>query len=179
MDNLVVGKHTYGHEGIRVHHWGEDARLNIGKFCSIAEGVTVFLGGNHRTEWISTFPFPAFPEVWPVATKIKGHPATKGDVNVGNDVWLGANSTIMSGVNIGDGAVIGAYSLVTKDVGPYEIVGGNPAKNIKFRFKQEIINKLLEIKWWDWDDSVINEYTPLLCSDDITSFIDRYQRLVK
>lgn len=175
MENIVVDKHTYGHEGIIIRHWGELAKLRIGKFCSIAENVTVFLGGNHRTDWVTTYPFPAFQEFWPLAASVEGHPSTNGDVVVGNDVWIGANSTIMSGVSIGDGAVIGAYSLVTKDVKPFEIVGGNPAKHIKFRFEGKIINQLLVIKWWNWDDERINELTPLLCSNNIERFISMSQ----
>jgi virginiamycin A acetyltransferase len=101
----------------------------------------------------------------------KGHPSTKGDVTIGNDVWIGANVTVMSGINIGDGAVIANNSHVVKNVEPYSIVGGNPAKFIKYRFTPEQIEKLLEIKWWNWDDEKINKYAPLLCNENIDEFI--------
>jgi virginiamycin A acetyltransferase len=101
-----------------------------------------------------------------------GHPSTKGDVIIGNDVWIGANVTIMSGVTIGDGAVIANNSHVVKNVEPYSLVGGNPAKLIKYRFTPEQIEKLLKIKWWYWDDKKINKFTPLLCNDNIDKFIN-------
>ena len=100
-----------------------------------------------------------------------GHPSTKGDVIIGNDVWIGADVTIMSGVTIGDGAVIANNSHVVKDVEAYSLVGGNPARLIKRRFTQEQINKLLQIKWWYWEDDKINKFTPLLCNQDIDKFI--------
>lgn len=101
----------------------------------------------------------------------QGHPRTNGDVNIGNDVWIGENVTIMSGVTIGDGAVIANNSHVVKDVEPYSMVGGNPAKMIKKRFSDEQIKKLLEIKWWYWDDDLINTHVHLLCNDSIDTFI--------
>ncbi|MGA1049821.1 MAG: CatB-related O-acetyltransferase, partial [Minisyncoccia bacterium] len=100
-----------------------------------------------------------------------GHPCTNGDVIIGNDVWFGDNVTIMSGVTLGDGVVIANNSHVVKNVEPYSLIGGNPAKLIKKRFTEEQIDKLLEIKWWNWDDSKINKFTPLLCNQDIDSFI--------
>ena len=100
------------------------------------------------------------------------HPATtKGDVIIGNDVWIADNVTIMSGVTIGDGSVIACNSHVVKDVEPYTLVGGNPAKFIKYRFTKEQIEKLLQIKWWEWDDSKINKFVPLLCNNNIDEFI--------
>jgi len=171
MKLLNAGRYTYGHEGIIIKHWGENAAVTIGSFCSIAENVTIFLGGNHRTDWVTTFPFPAFEKEWRLEESIVGHPSTKGDVVIGNDVWIGANASIMSGLTVGDGAVIGAFSVVTKDIMPYEIVAGNPAVSIRFRFKQEIINSLLAISWWDWCDEKITRNIPLLCSNDIDLFI--------
>lgn len=163
-----VGSYTYGHDEIKIVHGNEGKTLRIGKFCSIAEGVTVFLGANHRVDWFTTFPFGHIrPEEFPKVKKEHGHPATKGDVIIGNDVWLGTNAFIMSGVNIGDGAVVGACSVVTKDVPPYTIVAGNPAKQIRKRFSDEVINKLLELKWWDKSENEINEISDILCSNDI------------
>ena len=166
MSLVKIGEHTYGAESMKVQQWGEGAKLYIGKFCSIAGKVEVMLGGNHRVDWITTYPFGhvsknAFPKY-----SGEGHPATKGDVNIGNDVWIGDGATILSGVTIGDGACIGTKSLVTKNVPPYTIVGGNPAKVIKKRFSDDIIEKLLEAKWWHLDDYIIDHISPLLCSDD-------------
>jgi acetyltransferase-like isoleucine patch superfamily enzyme len=164
-----VGSNTYGHNDIKIiggHDVG--TKLIIGKFCSIAEGVVVFLGANHRVDWFSTYPFGHIHDtVFPKVKKTHGHPATKGDVTIGNDVWIATNAVIMSGVTIGDGAVIGAYSIVTKDVSPYTIVAGNPAKQIRKRFSDEVINKLLDLKWWDMEENKINEISDILCSNDI------------
>ena len=162
-----VGSNTYGHDGIKIIHGGEGKSLRIGKFCSIAEGVVVFLGANHRMDWFTTYPFGHIKEsLFPKVKRDHGHPSTKGDVTIGNDVWIATNAVIMSGVRIGDGAVVGAYSVVTKDVPPYTIVAGNPAKPIRKRFSDEVINKLLELKWWDMDESKINDISDILCSND-------------
>jgi acetyltransferase-like isoleucine patch superfamily enzyme len=164
-----VGGNTYGHDGIKIiGGHDEGTKLIIGKFCSIAEGVTVFLGANHRVDWFTTFPFGHTREsVFSKVKKDHGHPSSKGDIIIGNDVWVATNAVIMSGVKIGDGAVIAAYSIVTKDVPPYTIVAGNPAKQIRKRFNDDVINKLLELKWWDKSESEINEISDILCSNDI------------
>jgi acetyltransferase-like isoleucine patch superfamily enzyme len=125
-----------------------DAKLVIGNYTSIGPDVRIFLGDEHRTDVVSTYPF----------TKS----STKGDVTIGNDVWIGYGATIMSGVTIGDGAVIAANSHVVKHVKPYEIVGGNPAKHIKFRFDIETIGLLLAIKWWNLPESEVNKLIPIL-----------------
>ncbi len=165
-----IGEHTYGKP--RVISWGEGATLKIGKYCSISRGVTIFLGSEHRVDWISTYPFPY---LWPEARSIKGHPATKGDVIIGNDVWIGYEVTILSGVHIGDGAAIGACSLVSQDVPPYAIVGGNPARIIRYRFREETVKKLLKIRWWDWPDQKVKENVHLICSADIDEFIKKFE----
>lgn len=157
-----IGEYTYGEPNVLFPN--SDAKLTIGKFCSIASDVTIFLGGNHRIDWITTYPFNAIFNEYPIASKIIGHPATNGDVIVGNDVWIGYGSTIMSGVSIGHGAVIAAKSVVTKDIGAYEIWGGNPAKFIRKRFADDKIKYLIEIKWWDWDIETIKENISQLCS---------------
>ena len=163
---MEVGKYTYGHEGINVMSWGSESKLIIGSFCSVGAWVKVFLGGSHRVDWITTFPFSHIHEdIFPMETKTE-HPVSKGDVIIGNDVWLGYEVTIMSGVKIGDGAVVAANSVVTKDVEPYSIVGGNPAKFIRKRFDDETIKHLLEIKWWNWDDDKIRDNLHILCSND-------------
>jgi acetyltransferase-like isoleucine patch superfamily enzyme len=166
---MSYGKYTYGVPTIL---WpNKDAKLVVGNFCSIAGGVNIYLGGNHRTDWVTTYPFGHLHKK--IFTNFNGNglPSTKGDVIIGNDVWIGANVTIMSGVTIGDGAVIANNSHVVKNVEPYSIVGGNPAKLIKYRFSQEQIEKLLQIKWWYWDDAKINKLTPKLCTNNIDDFI--------
>lgn len=169
-DFAQIGDYTYGSP--KVFHWGENAKLYIGKFCSIADEVSIFLGGNHRHDWITTYPFPAFTDKWPEANNIKGHPATKGDVIIGNDVWIGYGATILSGVKIGDGAVIAARAVVTKNVDPYSIVGGNPARFIKKRFEDDLVEKLLDVEWWDWPIDKIRKYIDVLCSNNIEKFIN-------
>ena len=162
-NQFIIGDFTYGKP--KVHHWGESATLQIGKFCSIAINVNIFLGGNHRTDWVTTYPFSVLTKYFPMANGIVGHPATKGNVVIGNDVWIGNGATIMSGVTVGDGAVIGAMAVVAKDVKPYEIVIGNPARPIKKRFSDEIIEKLLILQWWNLSIEDIEKIMPLLCSD--------------
>lgn len=161
-----IGDFTYGDP--KVVSFREGSTLRMGKFCSLSKNVTIFLGGEHRTDWITTFPFSALFEE---AAHVKGHPATKGDVIIGNDVWIGFGVTILSGVTIGDGAAIAAQSVVTSSVKPYEIVGGNPAKHIKFRFNEETIAKLLAIRWWDWDLEKIKANVDLLLQPDVNKLL--------
>ena len=168
---MSIGKYTYGTHNLNIHYSNSSAKLTIGNFCSIAGNINVYLGGNHRTDWVTTYPFGHINNHIFNNFNGEGHPATKGDVTIGNDVWIGQNVTIMSGVTIGDGAVIANNSHVVKNVEPYSIVGGNPAKFIKYRFTSEQIQKLLEIKWWNWDDEKINKFTPLLCNKNIDDFI--------
>ncbi len=165
---MSFGKYTYGTPNI---HWvNNDAKLVVGNFCSIAGNVNIYLGGNHRTDWVTTYPFGHINQHIFNNFNGNGNPSTKGNVIIGNDVWIGNNVTIMSGVTIGDGVVIANNSHVVKNVEPYSLVGGNPAKLIKYRFSQEQIEKLLQIKWWYWDDNKINKFTPLLCNN-IDEFI--------
>ena len=141
--------------------------------CSTAGNVTIYLGGNHRTDWVTTYPFGhIYRNVF--TTRMPGHPATRGDVIIGNDVWIADNVTIMSGVRIGDGAVIACNIHVVRDVEPYSVVGGNPAKLIKYRFTREQIERLLSIEWWKWSVQKINENVHLLCNDDIDAFIEKH-----
>ena len=161
---VEIGRFTYGLEGLTVREWGEGASLTIGAFCSIAEGAQIFLGGNHRADWITTYPFGHIHQELLGANATAGHPATNGPVVIGNCVWVGSNATIMSGVSISDGAIIAANATVTKDVGPYEIVGGNPAKLIRKRFDDLIIEKLLELKWWNLATEQVREISSILCS---------------
>jgi len=169
---MKIGKYTYGDKNIKTYSWGEGSELKIGAFCSIAEDIKVFLGGNHNSNWITTYPFGHINKDTFNKFNGVGHPKTKGDVIIGNDVWIGNSVTIMSGVIIGDGAIIANNSHVVKNVNPYEIVGGNPAKLIKKRFNDEEISKLLKIKWWDFDNNKINEISPLLCSSSLEDFFN-------
>ena len=165
-----IGAWTYGKP--KVISWGEGAGLQIGKFCSIAEGVTILLGGEHRTDWVTTYPFNV---IFEEGKSFDGHPRTKGDVSIGNDVWIGSEAFILSGVTIGDGAVIAARSVVTRDVPPYSIVAGNPARQVRLRFSETVIDALQRIRWWDWPISEITTALPLLLSSDIEAFVAKYE----
>jgi len=169
---MSYGKYTYGR--CNVLNWGEPYTLKVGKFCSIAANVNVYTGGNHRTEWVTTYPFGH--HLTDIFYRKLGESAStsKGDVIIGNDVWIGSNTTIMSGITVGDGAVIANNSHVVKNVEPYSIVGGNPAKLIKYRFSHDQIQKLLEIKWWNWSVETINKNIELLCNKNIDEFIKNH-----
>lgn len=174
-----VGKHTYGANEIKIYSWGEGANIIVGSFCSISSDCQIILGGNHRSDWLTTFPFSSNASKWSntkniafikpnekaIMNQINRNPShySNGDVVIGNDVWIGRNVTIMSGVTIGDGCVVATNSHVVKNAEPYSIIGGNPARLIKFRFDDETIAKLCSLKWWEWDDEKINEMLPKLC----------------
>ncbi len=168
---ISFGEYSYGNP-INVLSWGDKAHYSVGKFCSIADNVTIFLGGNHRYDWISTYPFPAFADVFPEAAYIKEYATTKGNVVIGNDVWIGSHVTILSGVTIGDGAVLGAYSVITKNVPPYAMVAGNPARLIRYRYDEKIIEQLLKLQWWHWPLKKIRQNVHLLCSPNVQKFLD-------
>jgi virginiamycin A acetyltransferase len=158
--NIIVGDYTYYDDFQDVNNFEKNVKylfdftgdkLIIGKFCMIASGVTFIMNGaNHLTDAISAYPFAIFGKGWEHAMDGKKYP-NKGDTVIGNDVWIGYNATIMAGVKIGDGAIVASKSVVTKDVEPYSIVGGNPAKEIRKRFPGSTIQRLLKLKWWDWD----------------------------
>lgn len=164
---ISIGRYTYG--GATFKLWSESDRIEIGAFCSFAEGVLVFGGGEHRPDWVTTHPLRiAFNS--PGAGQ-DGHPHSKGPTKIGNDVWVGHGAFILSGVQVGDGACIGAGALVARDVPPYSIIAGNPARLVRFRFSEEQIASLLEIRWWTWPVEQIRRYESLLCSNDIDAFI--------
>jgi virginiamycin A acetyltransferase len=141
-------------------------KLIIGKFCMIASGVTFIMNGaNHLTDALSTYPFAIFGNGWEEAMKNREYPY-RGDTVIGNDVWIGFNATIMAGVTVGDGAIIATNATVTRDVDPYTIVGGNPAREIRKRFSDEIIKKLLRLKWWDWPAEKITRHIHDLTGND-------------
>lgn len=165
---FAIGPHTYGNN-VRVFRDAMHHTLTIGDYCSLGEGTTFWVGGGHRTEWVTTYPFNTLYREF---SHIEGHPVSRGDVVVGSDVWTGFESLIMSGVTIGHGAVIGTRSVVTKDVEPYTIVAGSPAKVIRKRFDDATIARLLEIAWWDWDEESVFAAVPLLQSDDMQGFFD-------
>ena len=164
--NIIVGDYTYYDDfdnvdnfekNVKYHFDFTGDKLIIGKFCMIASGVSFIMNGaNHLTNSLSTYPFAIFGKGWEKAMEGKTYP-NKGDITIGNDVWIGHNATIMAGVKIGDGAIIATNSTVVKDVEPYSIVGGNPAKEIKKRFPDKTIDKLLKLKWWDWSIEKITE----------------------
>jgi acetyltransferase-like isoleucine patch superfamily enzyme len=169
---LPFGKYSYGKPTILFE--SSETKLYVGNFCSIGDNVKIFLGGDHNINQITTYPFGHINKKTFNLFNGVGHPTTKGDVYIGNDVCIGSNTTIMPGVKIGDGAVISTNSHVVKDVEPYSLVEGNPAKHIKYRFTKEQIDELLKIKWWDWPDEQINKFVPLLCSENINNFIQTY-----
>ena len=174
--NIIVGDYTYYDDFESVENFEKNVKylfdfigdkLIIGKFCMIASDVTFIMNGaNHLSESITSYPFAIFGKDWSNAMEGKTYP-TKGDTIIGNDVWIGYGATIMPGVKIGDGAIIATKSIVTKDVEPYSIVGGNPAKEIRKRFSEGKIKQLLEISWWDWPIEKITEKVNYLTGNDI------------
>jgi lipopolysaccharide transport system ATP-binding protein len=172
MEGVTIGAYQSGSMP-RIHKWTNKYTLTIGKFCCMAEGVNIIIDGNHRLDWVSTFPLS---RLLLNDFSNTGHPAGKGNMSIGNDVWIGMNVLILPGVNIGDGAVIAAGAVVVEDVAPYSIVGGVPATFIKYRFIPERCSRLLEIRWWDWDIEKIKENIPLLESGDIDGFIEKHAR---
>ena len=143
--------------------------MKIGKFCSIACGAKfLFNSANHTVKSLTTYPFPIFFEEWGLDVRdITTAWDNKGDIVIGNDVWIGYEAVIMSGVTIGDGAIIGTRAVVTKDVPPYTIVGGVPAKQIRKRFSEETISELLELKWWDWTFEKISQNIEFIKNGDL------------
>lgn len=170
--NIIVGDFTYfadtDFEKHVTHHYdfiGD--KLIIGKFCQIAAGVNfVMNGANHQMNAVTTFPFYIFDD-WKQKTPPLNKMPLKGNTVIGNDIWIGQNVTILPGVHIGDGAIIGMNSVVGSDVKPYTIVAGNPAKPIRKRFDNELIKLLLKLKWWDKSIKEINELIPILTDDNL------------
>jgi acetyltransferase-like isoleucine patch superfamily enzyme len=155
-DVLSVGLYTYGADNLRILFRDSGEKVKIGKFCSIAKDVTIVLGGGHRHDWITTYPFGHVAQTDFGNEQSFGHPTTKGSVTIGNDVWIGFGVTIMSGISIGDGAVIAANSHIVNDVPPFGIAGGNPGKLIKLRFDEETVARLVKVKWWDFPIAEVN-----------------------
>ncbi|MCA1967112.1 MAG: CatB-related O-acetyltransferase [Flavobacterium sp.] len=178
--NIIVGDYTYYDDfedvanfekNVKYHFDFINDKLIIGKFCMIASDVKFIMNGaNHLSNAISAYPFAIFGNGWENAMDEKSYP-NKGDITIGNDVWIGYNATIMAGVTIGDGAIIAANATVVKDVAPYSILGGNPANEIKKRFSDEKIQQLLELQWWNWDIDKITKNIQILTSNDIDNLI--------
>ena len=174
---IIVGDYTYYDDPEDVYNFEKNVlylfefmgdKLIIGKFCQLATGVRFIMNGaNHAMEGISTYPFKVFGGEW--ASTDPMQVVSKGDTVIGNDVWIGNNATIMQGIKIGDGAIIATNSLVAKDVEPYTIVGGNPAKEIRKRFDAETIEFLLKLKWWDWDVKKITDHLEFITNGNLSA----------
>lgn len=168
---LTIGRYTPQIPKIWAFHGGT-CKVSIGSFTSVAPGVQIIAGGIHPTEWVSTFGFRAR---WKMPGAYEdGMPRSRGDINIGSDVWLGTDAVILSGVTIGHGAVVGARAFVSQSVPPYAIAAGNPARIFQHRFEPHIVEQLLKIAWWDWSEEKIREAVPLLSSPDIAGFLEKY-----
>lgn len=165
IGNIEIGEYTYGQMDIIC--FNKTDSVKIGKFCSIASGVKIFGGGEHKKELISTFPLKYFFQNYDIDPNV----CSKGPAVIGNDVWIGTNSIVLSGVNISDGSIIGAGSVVSRNIPPYAIAAGNPIQIIGFRFSKEIIDKIILISWWNWPiDKIKNNIN--LFYENIDVFID-------
>lgn len=178
--NIIVGDYTiyndfvndptqFEKNNVLYHYPINQDRLIIGKFCSIACGAKfLFNSANHALRSLSNYTFPLFFEEWGLNKKnVASAWDNKGDIIIGNDVWIGYEAVIMAGVHIGDGAIIASRAVVTKDVPPYTIVGGTPAKKIRMRFDEDTIVQLQELKWWDWSTDEIAHYLPHIMNGDM------------
>jgi len=188
--NIIVGEHSYYSGYYHNHSFDDCARyllpdrtdvdkLIIGSYCSIGSGAVFMMAGNqgHQHQWVSTFPF--FYQGNENFVDAKDGFQRAGDTVIGNDVWIGTEAMIMSGVRVGDGAIIASRAVVTKDVKPYSIVGANPAKHIRYRFTEQKIAILLEIQWWTWTEEQLKGAMPLMCSEDIDGLRRYWQNQVR
>ena len=187
--NIVVGRYSYYSGYYHGHSFDDCARflfpdagvdrLVIGSFCSIGSGAAFIRAGNqgHRNDWISTFPFFWMSEVVAFAGAANGFERA-GDTVIGNDVWIGSEAIVMPGVRVGDGAVIGTRAVVTRDVEPYAIVGGNPARVIRKRFDEADIAMLLELAWWHWTDDQLREAMTIITSAGVGALHDHWREAI-
>jgi len=169
---LVIGRHSYAPPGFVQIVAGDTAKVIIGNWCSLATDVEIMPGGNHRIDTVTSYPIQRRYGL--AGAEQSGQPWSKGDVVIGNDVWIGRGAKILGGVSIGDGAVIAAFSVVSKSVAPYTIVAGVPARVIRRRFAPEIAESLQRIRWWDWSDALVLERIDELTSDDLVAFTRKY-----
>jgi virginiamycin A acetyltransferase len=179
--NILIGDYTYYDDpedsenferNVLYHFPFIGDRLIIGKFCALARGVKFIMNGaNHKMDGFSTYPFQIFGNGWETIDPQTNELPYKGDTVIGNDVWIGYEAVIMPGVSIGDGAIVAAKSVVTSDVSPYTIVGGNPAKRIRQRFDDHVIQSLLELAWWNWEVEKITRNLDKIVAADIEALI--------
>ena len=181
--NIIVGDFTYFADKdfekhvTHLYEWNGD-KLIIGKFCQIAAGVEFIMNGaNHQMNAVSTYPFYIFG-TWEQTAPDKKDLPLKGDTIIGNDVWIGQNVTILPGVQIGDGAIIGASSVVGSNVEPYTIFAGNPAKPIRKRFDDELIQIMQKLKWWDKSIEEINSLIPILTCSDLNKVREELKKII-
>ena len=180
--NIEVGRFSYysgyhhKHDFVECARYLHDKRkdvdkLIIGSYCSIGSGAVFMMAGNqgHQKDWISTFPFYFQANIFKDA---KNGYLKAGDTKIGNDVWIGSEAMIMPGISIGNGAIIAARAVIVKDVAPYEIVGGNPALHIRYRFSNEEIEQLQNIKWWNWQEEKVKENMGFICSANIKALVN-------
>lgn len=172
---MLVGKHSYFASEPTLMWADNGSQLIVGNFCSIAPGLVVYLGGNHYMNRISAYPFEHHLQC---GNTVGLTSESKGDVVIGNDVWIGDYVVLMSGITIGDGCIIGAHSVVRGEVPPYTIAYGNPCQRHRDRFSQVHTEMLLEIKWWDWEDHLIQKAYPLLRDKDFIGLYDFYLKEV-
>jgi len=190
--NIIIGDYTiyndfvsdstqFEKNNVLYHYPINHDRLIIGKFCSIACGAKfIFTSANHTLNSLSTYPFPIFFEEWNLDKKqVASAWDNKGDIVIGNDVWIGYEAVILSGVHIGDGAIIGTRAVVTKNVPPYTVVGGVPAKKIKMRYDDETINLLHNIQWWDWPFDKIQHFLPCIMNGEIEELSKKSNQFAK
>jgi chloramphenicol O-acetyltransferase type B len=166
-----IGEYSYG--GLRVMGWDDKTQLRIGKFCSFAYDVQVLLGGEHRLDWVTTFPFTA---LWPEVKHIEGHPKSRGDVVIGNDVWVGAGAMLLSGTNLGDGCVVASRAVVNGTFAPYSIIIGNPARRVSSRFGPSLVERLQALTWWDWPRERLLKALPFMLQSDVETFVSAAER---
>ncbi|WP_025822250.1 type B chloramphenicol O-acetyltransferase [Shewanella marina] len=188
--NIIVGEHSYYSGYYHQHSFDDCARylmpdrddvdkLIIGRYCSIGSGAVFMMAGNqgHQHHWASSFPF--FYQDNPNFTDAKDGFERAGDTVIGDDVWIGSEAMLMSGINVGTGAVIASRAMVTKDVPPYAIIGGNPAKIIRYRFTESQIARLLEMQWCHWPDEQVKAAMALICSADIEGLYQYWLQNIK
>jgi acetyltransferase-like isoleucine patch superfamily enzyme len=166
--NVTVGRYSYGEPNIPNYIPG--SKIIVGNFTSIGGDVSILLGGAHHIDYVTTFPFDI---LWLHKSQDKHFKTT---TKIGNDVWIGHGATILGGVNIGDGAIIGAGTVVSKNVEPYSVIVGSPMKCLRKRFSDDIIEALLRIKWWNWSDEKISKELPLLLNADVKKFVEKHDQ---